>query len=55
MGWLTYGLFFLTGGLLFAVETGSLAGPELTEGTGVLFAIVMLGTGVALIAKTEKR
>lgn len=56
MGWFTYGLFFLAGGLWVAVDTGSLAGPEwLTEGTGILFGVVLLGMGVAFIAKTEKR
>lgn len=56
MGWFTYGLFFFAGGLWLAVDTESLVGPEwLTEGTGILVAVVLLGTGVAVIAKTEKR
>ncbi len=56
MGWFTYSLFFFAGGLWVAVDTGSLVGPEwLTEGTGILVAVVLLGMCVALIAKTEKR
>ena len=56
MGWFTYGLFLSAGGLWAAVDSQSLVGPDwLTEGTGILLAVVLLGMAVALIAKTEKR
>lgn len=56
MGWLILCLVFSTFGLWVAVDTESLVGPEwLAEGTGILFAVVLLGMAVALIAKTEKR
>ena len=56
MGWFTYGLFFLAGGLWTAFDSDFFVGPEwLTNGADFLPAVALLGMGIALIAKTEKR
>ena len=56
MGWIAYGLGVLAFGLWVAADSNPPGGQQWLSGAALtLLIFVLLGMGVALIAKTEKR